>query len=189
MSISIKAFILISFFLALPARGAHLVTTGTFVPYFNKAQISNTGATRKFELNPYVGYGQQFHISGPHYFMPEIALAFYLDNAKKTTRRTLFLHYDFSYVLTNVFLLRYGLTTYWHTIEGEGGTVTLRNGDSYSDFKAPSKARTSYYTTVDFGGEYFFNPVRSLRLDVNMMNARDFENRAFNYILSYNWYL
>ncbi|MCO4754665.1 MAG: hypothetical protein KC478_09280 [Bacteriovoracaceae bacterium] len=186
-NILIKALTLTS--LMLPAQAAHLVSTGTFVPFVNKAQTSDSGATQKFELTPYVSYGQQFHISGPHYFMPELGLAYYNESAKKTKKRILFFHYDFSYVLSTSFILRYGLTTYWQTISGDGGTVRLRNGQSYTNYPALSGSQSTYYSTLDLGGEFFFMPNRSARLDFNMMNARDFDNRAFNYILTYNWYL
>lgn len=181
---------LIAAFLA-PSQGfaAHLVSTGTFVANFNKAQVNDAGDKKKFELVPYLSYGQQFHITGPHYFMPELALAYYLNPAKKTKKQIVFLRYDFSYILSRSFILRYGLSTYWKIVSGEGGTVTLKNGSSYSDFPAPSGRNVSYYTTVDFGAEFFFNKSRGLRLDFNMMNAGDFDNRAFNYILTYNWYL
>lgn len=100
-----------------------------------------------------------------------------------------FFHYDFSYIWSSSFIIRYGWTTYWQTISGGGGSINLRNGDSYTDYTALSSPRDSYYTTLDLGGEFFINPTRSVRLDFNMMNARDLENRAFNYILTYNWYL
>lgn len=181
--------VILPVFFSLKAQSAHLVGAGTFVPYFGKAQVSDSGATRFFDLNPYFFYGQQFHISGPHYFMPEIGLAFYTDNPEGSKRRTIFLHYDFSYVLAQSFILRYGISTYWDTISGEGGTVTLKNGENYQEFDAPSGTHTSYYSTLDIGGEYFVRQNRSLRLDFNLMNARDWDNRAWNYLLTYNWYL
>lgn len=189
MSIFAKALILISLVGLNKANASHVFTTGTFVQNFNKTQASDSGATTKFDLVPYIGYGRQFHLSGAHYFMPEIALAYYLENAEKVSRRTVFLHYDFSYIASQRFILRYGLTTYWYTIDGDGGSVNLRNGDSYSEFPAPDGAVTSYYTTVDFGAEFFINPRRALRLDFNLMNVRDWDNRILNYILTYNWYL
>ena len=186
-NILIQAFILTS--LLGTANDAQMVSAGTFVPYVGKAQSSDSGATTKFELTPYVSYGLQFHMFGPHYFMPELGLAYYHESAKKTKKRILFFHYDFSYIWSSSFIIRYGWTTYWQTISGGGGSINLRNGDSYTDYTALSSPRDSYYTTLDLGGEFFINPTRSVRLDFNMMNARDLENRAFNYILTYNWYL
>ncbi len=116
MSIWKAAFIAIS--LSAPAFGAHLLGAGTYVPYFGKAQVNDSGSTRLFDLNPYFFYGQQFHIAGPHYFMPEVGAAFYTDNPEGSKRRTIFLHYDFSYVLLQNFIIRYGLSTYWDTITG-----------------------------------------------------------------------
>lgn len=192
MSIFKKVFIPISLtLLALSprVRAAHLLSTGTFVSNFSKAQASDSGATKKFELVPYFGYGQQFNLGGPHYFMPELALAYFIDTPKKTDKKIVFLRYNFSYILSGSIILRYGLSTYWQIISGDGGTVVLRNGDSYKAFPAPDNRSVSYYTTADFGAEYFFNRTRSARFDLNLANAFDFENRAFNYILTYNWYL
>ena len=188
MNILIKVSILISL-LSCAAQGAHRLAAGTFVSYFNKIQINKDGATKKFELTPYFSYGQQFHISGPHYFVPELGFAYFQSMPRKTHKRILFFHYDFSYILSQNFVLRYGWTTYRETVGGEGGTVTLRNGEFYSEFTVPSKERTSFYTTLDLGVEHFFSQANSARLDLHIMNARDLEDRAYNYLLTYNWYL
>jgi hypothetical protein len=176
--------------LLLPSLAKAMTTysVGTYVPYFNKAQTSVSGGTQKFDLNPYLGVGTQIHMAGPHYFMPEFGYAFYLNNAKKTKKDMIFLRYDFSYIYGSNFIFRYGLTNHWYRIGGSGGNVRLRNGSGYTDFKAPSKTQTSYFTTLDMGFEYFFKKDLGLRFDLNMMSFQEMENSAFNYILTVNFY-
>ena len=170
------------------ANAVMMYSTGTYVPYFDKVQVSNSGATQKFDLNPYFAIGKQFNMSGPHYFMPEFGYTYWLETAKKVQKSMIFLHYNFSYILSNRFIFRYGMTTHWYKIKGDGGTVSLRNGDGYTKFKAPSKEVTTYFTTLNLGGEFFFNRSIGLRFDLNMMNVNELEQRAYNYLLTVNFY-
>ncbi len=165
-----------------------MYSTGTYVPYFDKMQVSNSGSTQKFVINPYLAIGKQIHMSGTHYFMPELGYSYWLETAKKTKKSMLFLQYNFSYILSGSFIFRYGLSTHWYKIKGEGGTVSLRNGDGYTNFKAPDKEVTTYFTTLNLGGEYFFKNTLSLRFDLNMMNVNELENKATNYLLTVNFY-
>lgn len=189
MEILIKSFLLCIFFFSAHAM-AYFLSTGTYVPYFNKAQVSTSGATQKFALNPYFSIGTQYSINGPHYFTPELGYVYYKENAKKTRTELIMLHYNFSYIIGPQFLLRYGLTNNQLRITGEGGTVRLNNGNSYTDFIAPNRTSSSYFTTLDLGSEYIFtNRAYALRFDLNMMNFLNFENRAYNYLLTFNFYM
>lgn len=176
-------------FSALNSYAVIMLSTGTYVPYFDKVQVSNSGATEKFDLNPYVSVGTQFNLSGPHYFMPELGYSYWLETAKKTKKSMIFLQYNFSYILTQNLILRYGLSTNWYKIKGEGGTVSLANGETHTEFKAPDKEVTTYYTTLNLGGEYFFKQSKSVRFDLNIMNFKNFDQRVYNYLLTVNFYL
>lgn len=165
-----------------------MYSTGTYVPYFDKMQVSNSGSTQKFALNPYISIGKQFQISGAHYFMPELGYSYWIETAKKIKKSMIFLQYNFSYILTRSLIFRYGLSTHWYKIKGEGGTVSLRNGDGYTNFKAPDKQVTTYFTTLNLGTEYFFKKTLSLRFDLNMMNINEFKNKSSNYLLTVNFY-
>lgn len=168
---------------------AYMVSTGTHVPYFQSAQTSNAGARQNFDINPYVGLGTNFQMSPAQYFLPEFGYSYYLDNPSGSRREVLFLHYNFGYVLNDSFLMRYGLTTHYYRIIGKGGTTTLANGNSDKAFLNPNETRTSVYTTLNLGGDFFFNSKRkSLRFDLNMMGFREFDERLYNYLLTINFY-
>lgn len=185
-----KWFTLLGLFIFIAKSSAYMVSTGTYVPYLNKAQVSNAGATQKYDLNPYVGIGTNFKMSGMQYFLPEFGYAYFMDNAAGSRREMIFLHYNFGYVLSSEFILRYGLSTHRYRIIGKGGTTTLDNGTSTSEFVNPSRTRESYFTTINLGGEYFFmQRSKGLRFDLNIMSFSEFENRVYNYLLSVNFYL
>lgn len=185
----LRSIVAVTFLINLSqANAVTMYSTGTYVPYFDKVQVSNSGATQKFDLNPYFAIGKQFNMSGPHYFMPELGYTYWLETAKKVKKNIIFLHYNFSYILSQRFIFRYGLTTHWYKIKGEGGTVSLRNGDGYTNFKAPDKEVTTYFTTLNLGSEFFFNKRLALRFDLNMMNVNELEQRAYNYLFTVNFY-
>lgn len=183
----IVIFILISFYIS-NASAVTMYSAGTYVPYFDKVQVSNSGATQRFALNPYFAVGKQFQLTGTQYFMPELGYSHWLETAKKVQKSMIFLHYNFSYILSNNFIFRYGLSTHWYRIKGEGGTINLRNGSGYRDFKAPDKTITTYFTTVNLGTEYFYDRTLGIRFDLNMMDVNEFEQRAYNYLFTVNFY-
>tara|TARA_B100001971_G_C18268036_1_gene596522 strand:- start:96948 stop:97499 length:552 start_codon:yes stop_codon:yes gene_type:complete len=164
-------------------------STGTFVPYFNKEQVSESGSTKVFELNPYFGLGTNIHLSGSTYFLPELAYS-YLKNSEDGVRQEIvFLNYHFSYYNSPQFIIKYGLSTYWWRIVGQGGTKRLRNGDGSTNFKLPNETRTSYVTALMAGFESFFKQDQSFRFDFYIMDSINAESRAYNYFIGLNFYL
>ncbi len=180
---------LILIILSFNAEANYMVSTGTFVPYFAKAQTNTSGSTKTFELNPYIGIGKQINMTGNNYFMPELGYSYYLNNPKNMRRESIFLHYNFSRVFSQQFIARYGLTSNWYRIVGLGGSENLKNGTSSTTFPSPDETRTSYYTTLNFGGEAFVSSKKySLRFDLNIMSFAELDNRAFNYLFTLNIY-
>lgn len=160
---------------------------GTFVPYFGKMQVSDSGDTQTIDLNPYLGIGTNFRLKGNFLALPEAGYTFFTSTAKKNTKSIIFLKYNFGYAFKK-FILRSGLSTHWYRLGGEGGTVTLSNGTGQTDFKAPLTTKTTYFTTLDFGVEYLFSTKFGARFDLNTMGFNNSESLAFNYILSFNYY-
>jgi hypothetical protein len=184
-----KFLILITLIIKINSALGYSISAGTYVPFFNKAQTSTKGDTKKFEINPYISIGTQIQMSPSQYFVPEFGYAYYLESSKNVTRDTFFLHYDFAYVLHSTLLLRYGLTTHWYRIMGKGGSQTLSNGGSKTSFPLPDKTVITYFSTIDLGAEIFFNSKRNaVRFDLNIMSIAEMDSKAYNYILTFNWY-
>ena len=185
-----KKYLLILLVLKTTYTFALSASVGSHVPYFNQAQTSESGDTQKIDINPYFGLAGQFHFFGRHYLLPEFGYSYYLDNPTGSKRDVFFLHYNLGYVLRDTTLLRYGLTTHYYRVQGEGGRTTLRNGDDSQSFPNPNKTVTTHFTTLDLGVEQFFDhKQKSIRFDLNMMNFRDFDNLSLNYLLTANFYL
>lgn len=174
--------------LTIPCYGYHF-SAGTHVPYFDRAQVNNSGTTQKFALNPYFSIGGQYGLSGAHFFSPELGYAYNREQAKNMRTELIMVHYNFSYVLNSQFLFRYGLANNWYRIVGKGGNVTLNNGNATTSFPAPDKTVTTYYTTLNLGTEYMLsNRKYSIRFDLNTMSFAKLENKVFNYLLTVNFY-
>lgn len=184
-----KLCIILSLLMVSQFAHAIMYSVGSYVPYFNRVQTSNSGATQTFEINPYFGIGGQYSLSGPHYFMPELGYSYFLNTGENVRKDTLFLHYNFSYVITNTFIARYGITNHWYRIMGQGGSVNLSNGNSKTRFPSPDKTVISHFNTLNAGLEYFIsNKKYSVRFDFETMNTGDLDNRAYNYLLTVNFY-
>jgi hypothetical protein len=186
--ISMKLLIFFSLF-NINIVFAKYVSVGTFVHYFQKEQVSKTGSNKFFELNPYVGIGTNIHLIQKHFFVPELAYSYILSSEEDIKEDIIFLNYHFARPITQNFLLRYGLSTYWWRITGSGGRKRLRNGGGYTNFKLPNKTVTSYVTSLMLGAENFINSNRSIRFDINMMDSINDESKNFNYLLTINLFL
>lgn len=184
---SMKLLLLFSLFIQVTYAAFYSV--GTFVPYFNKEQTSESGDTKFFELNPYVGYGTNLHLSGSTYFLPEIAYSYLTNSEDGVRQEVIFINYHFSYYTSPSFILKYGMTTHWWRIVGSGGSKRLRNGDGYTNFKLPDETRTSYITSLFGGFESFIDQDKSFRFDLNIMDSINSDSRAYNYMLGVNFYL
>lgn len=166
-----------------------MVSTGTYVPYFNQVQTSTTGSKQTFALNPYFGIGGQYQITSLNYFLPELGYSYFTNTHSNMKKDTIFLHYNFAYVITNKFIARYGVTNHWYRIIGEGGSVNLGNGNNTVAFPAPNKTVTSHFNTLNVGAEYFFAAKKySLRFDFEIMNTGNLDRRGYNYLLTVNFY-
>lgn len=172
-----------------PANAAILLSTGTYVAYYDKVQTDTSGSKQNFTLIPYLGAGPQFQLSSRFYFVPELGLVYYTNAPEGVFKNQVMLNYNFSFILSNIFILRGGLTTHWLQYHGKGGTQKLKNGSSTAEFNNPNESHTSYFTTLNFGAELFFQKDNSIRSDIQAMSITEKSStRAYNYILSYNVY-
>jgi hypothetical protein len=175
-------------FLHLNLNASILYSGGTYVSYFNEVQTNTSGGTRSFAITPYLGIGSPLPLTSEIFFIPELGYVYYTDSATDLKKETVMLHYNFTYAFTDQFHLRYGLTTNWYKLKGEGGKQRLKNGNGYSDFDSPDSTVTTYFTTFDIGLELFFQQGNSFRFDFQIMNAKEFEERQYNYLLTFNFY-
>lgn len=183
-----KQFIIISLFF-ISNSYAKYIAFGTFVPYFQKEQVNKSGDTKFFELNPYVGIGNNLSLAGNTYFVPEIGYTYMMSSEEDIREEIINLNYHFANPLSSHFILRYGLTTYWWRITGKGGRKRLRNGGGYTNFRLPNKTQTSYITSLMIGFESFIDNEKSIRFDFNTMDSISSETRTYNYLLTVNLYL
>ena len=161
-----------------------LISTGTYVPFFNQVQVSPSGSLRTFEINPYVGYSYELQLGGSHLFTPEVGYVLFNDFGDDTTKDLLLLNYDFGYRISSEFVLRYGLTTHWYRVAGKGGTKSLSNGSSTTEFIVPSGSALAIYTTWDIGVEFLTNgQVSSWRFDLKTTDLFS-DERIYNYLIT-----
>lgn len=178
-------FLLVSF----KALAVSSWSVGSYVPYFNQVQTSTSGSTQKFTINPYLGIGTQLHLAGGNYFMPELGYSYFMDTGTNYKKDTIFLHYNFAYVITNSFIARYGISNHWYRIMGQGGTQRLSNGNGSTTFPSPAKTVISHFNTMNIGVENFIIGKKySLRFDLEIMNSRDLDQRGYNYLVTVNIY-
>lgn len=174
--------LLLLLFLTVQAQA--LVSVGTFVPYFGTVQEDEDGGTQRFEVNPYIGLNHTVPVYGNIFFNPEIGMAFHTDTQESYSKRTLLLHYNFSYRLKQTFLL-FGLANIITKISGDGGTYVDESGGVNT---GPTNSSTSYTTAFSLGTETFISTDYAIKMNVHVMQFLDSDKRKVNYLLTLNYY-
>lgn len=186
-----RIIILLSLLLTGLQAHSYVITTGTYVPYFKKAQTDAGGDTKFLEINPSIGFGMQFNTPWGHFFTPEIGYVMHRNTIDNVEKHTIYILYGFAMRITNTFLFRYGLGTFQETQTGGGGAIYLNNGNGYTAFYEPSEEITTYNTNLLLGVELFTDPKISIKFDLAKANWTEeifaFEN--LNYLLTVNFYL
>lgn len=102
--------------------------------------------------------------------------------------------YDLIYPVNANLGLRFGLGNVIKSIEGEGGTVTIPNGDGTATAYKPGEKVTSYTGTLNFGADYTFgSPLLfvknlGLRFEYLMMSPLKNDKRTGYLMLSLQGY-
>ena len=167
-------------------------TAGNFTPSISVQDPE--GDRSYFSLNPYIGLGFKIPIFGNHFFVPEVHFALHTsvdDDYGGQSKNTLFLLYDFAYPFNNEVILRYGFGTFITSIGGDGGTVTIPNGNSTTTAYKPGKSSTSYTSSLNLGVE-FIKQVREYlmgtKLETYLFTFLSSEKRSFGHTISLTLY-
>lgn len=105
------------------------------------------------------------------------------------SKQVYYLNLHGGYALTSDWLLRLGTGLYFTRINGDGGTVSIRNGNGFTDFYVPEQSSISQNLTVNMASEYFFDKDYSLKGEVFLFNPTDSRNRSFNVALTFRYHL
>jgi len=164
------------------------VGAGNLTQFVGRVQTDDSGSTNSFELNPYVSAGASFHVWNSFTFDPELSFDFPSsgdDGYIKTW--TYWIQLPVAYRYEN-FKFKFGPGFLFNKISAEGGTVTLNNGNSTSDFPLPNGSSTSRNLTMNLGVDWEFIKDISIRTEGWIINLTDSESRSINYTISFYYH-
>ena len=155
------------------------------------AQTDADGSeTKKFDLTPtiLVGASIPFKYLNKTFISPGLGYAKYLDTEDDYTKSEIILQYHFNYIFRPWLAFRYGFSNYITMIGGDGGSKTLNNGNSTSTFYVPSKTRSSYTASVDFGPEFILRGRWTLRTQLSIERFLSSERRSYAHLITLNYF-
>ena len=159
---------------------------GNLSLYPRKVQIDTNGTTEDFNFNPYFSFGLEYPWNKSWSFYPEAGLAF-TGNGRHSaiSRYGLFLLGDIGYRWKD-FTFQTGLGLYWTLLDGDGGTQSLNNGNSTTNFYIPEFTSISSNLNLNLGFSYpigqLFNFISlNLKIDSSVYNITNSLKRAISY--------
>ncbi len=129
--------------------GFHL---GGHTEFYNAVQTDTKGTRENFRPNAMVGFSADVGLTDSWRLVPEINWV--LPKTSNGVMKNLWMvRMDAAWHGGDWWRLRVGTSIMVNNIRGGGGTVTLDNGDSTSEFYLPSESKTAVNNTFDLGAE------------------------------------
>jgi len=165
-----------------------LVGLGGYVPFGPAVQKEKDGGRSTTSFHPMLTLNTNYPMFFDHFFTPQIGLVLHGDKYDETKKKTVFILWDVAYSFNSSLLLRYGFGSFLTKVGGDGGTISMPNGNSTTTFAKPDKTVTSYNTTLNLGVEYGLNRHYSAQFETYVFNTLDKQSREVSYSLSVNYY-
>ena len=187
---------LFEFFLTFPASYASIKeesavkrpskafwSIGNTTMFPGKVQIDSKGTTELFNFNPTLSFGLEYPFKESLLIIPELGINFSGNGRHDSiSRYTFFLSTEIGRRF-KFLLLQTGLGLHWTLIDGPGGTETLNNGNSTTDFYLPEFTSISSNLAFTSGIGFTLRDM-TLKLDSAVYNIFDTMKRAVTYRLS-----
>lgn len=173
----------------LPLKSMAVINVGGYVPFGLSTQKTEDGGKNTFSFKPMIGVNMVMPIPNmSHVFLPEFGIVPQGKEYDDYKKNTLYFLLDIGYLITDRFLLRYGIGTFMTKISGDGAAVSMPNGSGTATFYRPNEGETSWNTTLDLGFEFALDANNALRMETYMFSWLS-SARKFSYSLSYAYYL
>lgn len=164
------------------------IGTGTITHNFLTAQNKASGKTKILEFAPAVFTGVTIPLFNTGvYLAPGLGYAkFYpKDNTSKTEY---IIQYHFVSSASSIFQVRYGFSNYITKISGDGGTLTLSNGNGTAIFYTPKETETSFTASADIAGDFIFTSNWTARMQFSLLRFLSSTSRRVSNIITINYY-
>ena len=163
--------------------GFHL---GGHTEFMGAVQTDTQGTRPKFRPAPMVGFSADVMVTDSWRLVPEIN--WMLPQSSDGVMRNLWMvRLDGAWQGGEWWRLRVGTSIMVNNIRGGGGTVTLDNGDSTSEFYLPSESKTAVNNTFDLGAEVFLRSF-AFRLQTYTYALARSDRRQVSYTLIASYY-
>ncbi len=162
---------------------------GSYTSLPGKVQTDDSGDTNGiFDLEPYILAGIEYQLYQDWSAFAEAGLVKPGSGRDpRITKMNYFLLFSGAYNYMDwVFKLGAGL--FYTRISSEGGTQSLNNGTTTTDFPMPDAAVVSQNIITTLGIEYYFHKEMSAKLEGHYFNLESSEGNALSYTLSVSYH-
>lgn len=166
-----------------------MVGLGGYTPFAWSTQEDEAGKTNTTTFFPMVSVNTFYPIGYQHYFVPEFGFVYHNKNFDHSKKYTFLVLCDVAWPVFSRLVLRYGVGGVWTYISGDGGNISLSNGDSAISFAVPDESSTSFNATLDFGLDFALDSHYTLRGEFFLFGMFSGTSRQYSYLFSVNYYL
>lgn len=157
---------------------------GSLTQFVGRIQQDESGSTNSFEFNPYLSIGTEFGLYKDFSFAPEFSFSFPKSSRDSRISKMSYWAQLLAIYTWKDFKIKFGPGLIMNRISSDGGTQTLNNGTSTSDFPMPNGSSTSRNLTLNTAIQWQFIEQVSARFEGWAVNLSDSESRSFSYTFS-----
>lgn len=152
------------------------------------SQGDEEGNRDTFSFHPKLSISSILPLSSGQYFSPELGLIKYVGLDDEYSKITFFSHANLVYKSNHTLLYKYGVGIFATKISGEGGEITIRNGDDYAIAYRPDESISTYMASLNFSVEYPM-PFYSFGLETYLFSPFSSLERSLSYSLTFTYFL
>lgn len=177
-------------------HGALWARTTVGMGLFNSSgttQKDPSGGTNRTSFSPSFYATSSFKFLGNHFIAPMGGFVWHRDAGEDEygdhSKKTYFVAANLIRPFLGRFAFHYGYGMFMTKISGDGGAVTVRNGDGYGEAYRPEESVTSYNSTLNAGVEYLPKNNVSIRGDLFLFSPLSSDKRSPAYQFSVGFML
>lgn len=164
--------------------------TGLINEHIGRFQTNRGGDTNSFEHRVYFNTSAQYQLFEQWIIIPEAGLLWPGGATENdyTSKYSYFFNGHMGFTPMEDLILMAGTGFYFTTINGDGGSASLPNGDNFTSFPVPDGASTSRNLLAIVGAQYKFLNEWSAKAQLFTFNLLSSRNRSFSYTLSVQYH-
>ena len=183
-----QLFLLFLFFLSLPgfakSDAKYAMGLGGYVPFGLSTQKTDDGQRNTMSMHPFLSLKRRWTVSKKLFLNGIFGHVIHLGEKDKYSKSTTLFIINFASIIDTDLFFHYGMGVIETKISGDGAELRVRNGNTFSSARAPSRTIASRNIIFNIGMEVLLESDFTMKVDTYTFGILSSLKRKVSYSLS-----